>query len=713
MKKQSLTILLAVIGIFTKAQVGISTTSPRATLDITAKNATGTTSNVDGLLVPRVDRQRAFSMTSIPTSTLIYVNNLTGTQGGIAANVDALGYYYFDGSLWVKLNVGSPVNMYNSNGTLNSTRTVNQAGFSLAFNNANLINAFSVDGSTFSVDAINKRIGIGTTTPSNKLVVTGKNGQPSDSGSTITNATLRIDGETNHALDFGTFADSPYGSYISSHNKVLNSGLPIVLNPVGGNVGIGIASPLSLLHLGNNIGSSITAAEGKKLALYNDGSLFSGLGISLNTLQFHASSPIAGSPGMVLTNTGNVGIGITSPQATLDITAKNATGTTSNVDGLLVPRVDRQRAFSMTAIPTSTLIYVNNLNGTQGGIAANVDALGYYYFDGSLWVKLNVGSPVNMYNSNGTLNSTRTVNQAGFSLAFNNANLINAFSVDGSTFSVDAINKRIGIGTTTPSNKLVVTGKNAQPSDSGSTITNATLRIDGETNHALDFGTFADSPYGSYISSHNKVLNSGLPLVLNPVGGNVGIGITIPTAKLHTVSSGQYTAFQMQDGSEGTNKVLISDATGKATWATSSGVTPAVLGTINTTSKTVNSSTLIGSSLTLAPGRWLVYIGQLVDSSVAATTNNNLWMRITLSSSSSTISTTNFSFLGSSLVSGWLAPSISGMGGFSFLSGIIPVKVTNSTTLYTWFANNSPAGTPPSATVGSHGENYFFAVPMN
>ncbi|HBV14403.1 hypothetical protein [Chryseobacterium carnipullorum] len=184
MKKQSLTILLAVIGIFTKAQVGISTTSPRATLDITAKNATGTTSNVDGLLVPRVDRQRAFSMTSIPTSTLIYVNNLNGTQGGIAANVDALGYYYFDGSLWVKLNVGSPVNMYNSNGTLNSTRTVNQAGFSLAFNNANLINAFSVDGSTFSVDAINKRIGIGTTTPSNKLVVTGKNGQPSDSGST-------------------------------------------------------------------------------------------------------------------------------------------------------------------------------------------------------------------------------------------------------------------------------------------------------------------------------------------------------------------------------------------------------------------------------------------------------------------------------------------------------------------------------------------------
>lgn len=54
-----------------KAQVGIHTSSPETTLDIKAKNPTGSTKNVDGLLIPRVDRQRAQSMTGVPQSTLI------------------------------------------------------------------------------------------------------------------------------------------------------------------------------------------------------------------------------------------------------------------------------------------------------------------------------------------------------------------------------------------------------------------------------------------------------------------------------------------------------------------------------------------------------------------------------------------------------------------------------------------------------------------
>ncbi|WP_157886026.1 hypothetical protein [Chryseobacterium glaciei] len=177
MKKKVLflSILLGTTSIIT-AQIGINTSNPTATMDITAKNATGTTSNVDGLLVPRVDKQRAQSMTGVPTSTLIYINNIaTGGTGGTTANVDATGYYYFDGTLWVKLTspTGTNLNIYNSNGALNSTRTVDQGGFSLAFNNANIANAFSVDGTTFSVNGTNDRIGIGTAAPGAKLDLQG------------------------------------------------------------------------------------------------------------------------------------------------------------------------------------------------------------------------------------------------------------------------------------------------------------------------------------------------------------------------------------------------------------------------------------------------------------------------------------------------------------------------------------------------------------
>lgn len=89
------------------AQVGINTPNPASTLDIVAKNPAGNATNVDGLLVPRVDRLRAQNMKSVPTSTMIYVNSVaTGSQAGIAINIDSVGYYYFDGTVWVKLATG-------------------------------------------------------------------------------------------------------------------------------------------------------------------------------------------------------------------------------------------------------------------------------------------------------------------------------------------------------------------------------------------------------------------------------------------------------------------------------------------------------------------------------------------------------------------------------------------------------------------------------
>ncbi|MFP3533984.1 hypothetical protein SB763_32005, partial [Burkholderia sp. SIMBA_042] len=54
---------------------------------------------------------------------------------------------------------------------------------------------------------------------------------------------------------------------------------------------------------------------------------------------------------------------------------------------------------------------------------------------------------------NGTLTSNRIVSQGSNILAFLGTS-INAFSIDTATFSVDAANNRVGIGTVTPTNTL-------------------------------------------------------------------------------------------------------------------------------------------------------------------------------------------------------------------------------------------------------------------
>lgn len=159
------------------SQVGINTPDPKATMDITAKAPKGVTTSPEGLLVPRVDRERAQSMVGIQVSTLIYVDDVTtGTQTNTAINIDTTGYYYFDGRFWVKLNSFQnsidSINMYNSDGSLSANRTVTQDDKTLAFT-ATRVNAFSVDGNTFSVDAANNRVGLRTSAPSATLDIVG------------------------------------------------------------------------------------------------------------------------------------------------------------------------------------------------------------------------------------------------------------------------------------------------------------------------------------------------------------------------------------------------------------------------------------------------------------------------------------------------------------------------------------------------------------
>jgi hypothetical protein len=83
--------------------------------------------------------------------------------------------------------------------------------------------------------------------------------------------------------------------------------------------------------------------------------------------------------------------------------------------------------------------------------------------------------------------------------------------------------------------------------------------------------------------------------------GNIGIGTASPSTKLHIYAT-QSGAFRLEDGTQGTGKVLISDANGVATWTSSIQTQldtklTAATGTINYLQKVIGTNSLGNSSI--------------------------------------------------------------------------------------------------------------------
>ncbi|WP_148285300.1 hypothetical protein [Flavobacterium sp. B17] len=104
------------------AQVGINNTSPKATLDITAKTTDG--SKPEGLIIPQLSGSNIHTATAAGVyganqkGLIIYATSADSSPISTTANITAAGYYYFDGTNWQKISTGNTVSTSLASGNI-------------------------------------------------------------------------------------------------------------------------------------------------------------------------------------------------------------------------------------------------------------------------------------------------------------------------------------------------------------------------------------------------------------------------------------------------------------------------------------------------------------------------------------------------------------------------------------------------------------------
>lgn len=395
-----------------------------------------------------------------------------------------------------------------------------------------------------AVSTFNGNVGIGTTNPSSRLFI-------ADPGTTIARTGLtvaRADGLM--GLSIGDLT-SGVGFYLQGANFTNSDKVPILLNPLGGNVGIGTTSPGAQLEVGTNasftgkrirsLGYSTSGSSDANLEIGDGGSVYwRFLRNSSNAFEMNLSSTL-GIMG------GNVGIGTPTPAYKLDVVAS------SNSDGFRV----RQGSTSKFILDGDGVLawggaadYGRLTWDTGMAIVAGQSSVDLKLVAGTAYVYLK--------NSTGNVGIGTTLPRSKLEVVNGSAN----------TFA-DPAGAAGSFATGTPSGQastLSLESNEAVAIDSGGVL-GFGGRYSGSAyaNWASIKGLKTDaigSNYGGYLSFFTRLngYSSAERMRISDTG-NVGIATTSPVSKLHVAGIGNTVGGNIHMG-DNTN------ATGKWTYLT-------------------------------------------------------------------------------------------------------------------------------------------------
>ena len=180
------------------------------------------------------------------------------------------------------------------------------------------------------VDGGNDRVGIGTSSPGAKQEILHTSGLPVTSGTTQTHGALRLGASgSNIVLDIGNSGST--GAWLQVGNKtslIPGNSQELLLNPNGGNVGIGTTSPAHAVHIAGATTPELIVEDttNNVKAVVGADNTVGRIGTDTNhdlTLRTNDTER------MRIDSSGQVGIGTTSPVTDLELSR-----TGNNADGL-------------------------------------------------------------------------------------------------------------------------------------------------------------------------------------------------------------------------------------------------------------------------------------------------------------------------------------------------------------------------------------------
>ena len=243
---------------------------------------------------------------------------------------------------------------------------------------------------------------------------------------------------------------------------------------------------------------------------------------------------------------GSVGIGLTNPTSKLHISVPNGTGQNGGIilqeTGNQEHRIYVDNAHQYNIINSSSGTWTWDSNGVIAKLTTTGLGIGTDAPTKKLEVVGDIRLPSNYTISWG--DDTTRIFRATDDIRIDTGNSERLRITSGGN---------IGIGLTNPDLKLHLNGTNALPSTTGNSPTgHLTLRNKaGGASHGMFMGVSNAAPYSSWIQAQDANNNAtNYPLLLNPNGGNIGIGTDNPSAKLN-VYGGDNTFIRLHNTSNG------------------------------------------------------------------------------------------------------------------------------------------------------------------